>query len=144
MVEAEPQIQTVAVEGKIRQIVTVEEELQTFFHCLQAEQARGPVRQYMHALTSGDEDHEQLAKILTRLGNAKAELHLRISVVNVGLVGNLQDGFQVAWRTLERTNTLLRHGLGVTLALVERLSNRELETVGMGLASLPPRRKPND
>lgn len=99
--------------------MTVEEELQTFFHCLQSEQARGPVRQYMYALTSGDEDHEQLAQILTRLGNARAELHLRISVVNVGLVGNLQDDFQVAWRTLERTNTLLRHGLGVTLALAK-------------------------
>lgn len=131
MVKAEPQIQTVEVEDRIKQIVIVEEELQAFCHRLQTQQARGSVHKYIHALKTGDEDDKELSQILTRLGCARSELHLRISIVNVGLVGNLQDGFQVAWRTLEGTNELLRQGLGVTLVLAERLSGREVKVLGV-------------
>jgi len=79
----------------------------------------------------GDEDDKELAQILANLGHARSELYLRNSLVNVGLVGNLQDGFQVAMRTLERTNALLRQGLGVTVTLAERRRNRELEAPGV-------------
>lgn len=142
MVEAEPRIQTAEIEDQIKYIVKVEQELQAFCDRLQAQQAKGTVHKYAHALKSGDEDDKELADILTKLQNARSELHLRISVINVGLVGNLQDGFQVARSTLQTTNALLRQGLGVTLALAERLSNRELETLGKSLEPLTPGKRP--
>lgn len=142
MVEAEPRIQTAEIEDQIEHIVTVEQELEAFCHHLQAQQAKGTVHKYTHALKSGDEDDKKVAEILTKLQHARSELHLRISVINVGLVGNLQDGFQVARSTLQTTNALLRQGLGVTLVLAERLSNRELETSGKSLEPLTPRKRP--
>lgn len=142
MVEAEPRIQTVEIEDQIKHIVEVEQELQALCHRLQAQQAKGTVHKYTHALKSGDEDDKKLAEILTKLQNARSELHLRISVINVGLVGNLQDGFQVARSTLQTTNALLRKGVGVTLVLAERLSNRDLETSGKPLEPLTTRKRP--
>ena len=56
------------------------------------EKRKRPAVQVMHALESDDGEDGELQRILDRLDTARGEL-LRISVGQVGLVGNLQDGF---------------------------------------------------
>ncbi|KUJ16933.1 uncharacterized protein LY89DRAFT_782172 [Mollisia scopiformis] len=100
--------------------------MEAFFDKLQAEQKKSGVRQFAHALKSGDKEDQELAGIVSRLSNARQELSLRVSVVNVGLTGNVNDGFQVAQQVLIETNENVRKVLGIQLMLAERLQERQL------------------
>lgn len=87
--------------------------------------------QFFHALKSGDKDDNELQGILNQLDRARNELSLRISVAQVGLLGNLQDGFQVAFGVLEQTNTRVHQVLGINLALMDLVKDQALQQTGM-------------
>ncbi|KAM0323508.1 hypothetical protein ACHAQA_008788 [Verticillium albo-atrum] len=75
-------------------------------------------------LAIGDEEEAQLEAILKRLDQATDSLQLQISVVQVGLLGNLQEGFCVAFPLLERTNNKVQQLLGFNLALMKLVESR--------------------
>ncbi|KAH8747740.1 hypothetical protein F5883DRAFT_436983, partial [Diaporthe sp. PMI_573] len=76
----------------------------------------------------GDKDDKQLEDTVRRLDRARDQLVLRISVAQVGLVGNLKDGFSVAYGVLLDTNRKVREVLGINLVLAERLEGSLQQT----------------
>ncbi|KAK3934360.1 hypothetical protein QBC46DRAFT_427678 [Diplogelasinospora grovesii] len=102
-------------------IAGVTKELQSFFDRLTTERRERRSVQFVHALKSGDKDDKELQGILDRLDRARNELVLRISVAQVGLVGDLQGGFRVAFGVLAKTNEKVKQALGINLVLMDRL-----------------------
>jgi len=80
---------------------------------------RKAISHFFHALKSGDKDDRELEGILKRLDRSRDELVRRISVAQVGLVGNLKDGFRVAFDVLMETNKKVKEVLGTNLVLVD-------------------------
>ncbi|KAL9573930.1 hypothetical protein ACKAV7_001922 [Fusarium commune] len=130
LVREEERLQTARVELQVKAITDVATELRSFLDNLAARQREKAVPQFFHALKSGDKDDKKLQGILDQLDRARNELGLRISVAQVGLLGNLQDGFRVAFRILEQTNTRVNKVLGINLALMDIVKNRALQQTG--------------
>jgi len=128
LVKEEERLQTAAVGQQVTDIIGAAETLKSFFDRLAAEQQRKAISQFFHALKSGDKDDRELEGILRRLDRARDELVLRISVAQVGLVGNLKDGFRVAFDVLMETNRKVNEVLGTNLVLVDRLKDRSSQT----------------
>lgn len=119
------------VEAQVAAITKIIEELQTFFDRLRRDQEKHKIRQFAHALNSGDRDDKELAGILTRLSGERQELIMGISVVHVGITGNLQDGFQVAQKVVMEINETVKNALGIQLLIAQRLQVRQLATAEM-------------
>ena len=100
------------------------EELRSFLDTLAVEQQKRSISQLIHALKSGDKEDKQLAGILDRLDRARGVLVLQISVAQVGVVGNLKDGFGVAFGVLMEVNRKVTEVLGVNLVLAKRLKDK--------------------
>ncbi|KAI1325821.1 hypothetical protein F5Y16DRAFT_254213 [Xylariaceae sp. FL0255] len=101
--------------------MVIGEELRSFFEKLARGQQRSRVAQFAHALKIGDKDERDLQEILGRLDRARDLLSMRIQTAQVGLEGNLQDGFRVAFDVLTETNNRVQQVLGINLALMDRL-----------------------
>lgn len=127
LVKEEERLQTPSVKQQVSVIIEVAQELKDFFERLRAERTKKVALRFIHALTSGDKDDKQLGEILNRLDGARDELILRISVTLVGLVGNLKDGFRVAYDVLIETNNKVTKILGRNLVLADRLKGRSLQ-----------------
>ncbi|KAF5256312.1 hypothetical protein FOXYS1_13215 [Fusarium oxysporum] len=130
LVREEEKLQTARVELQVKAITNIATELRSFLDNLAARQREKAVSQFFHALKSGDKDDKKLQGILDQLDRARNELRLRISVAQVGLLGNLQDGFRVAFGVLEQTNTRVNKVLGINLALMDIVKNRALQQTG--------------
>ncbi|KAK2667010.1 hypothetical protein RAB80_017431 [Fusarium oxysporum f. sp. vasinfectum] len=129
-VREEVRLQTARVELQVKAITDVATELRSFLDNLAARQREKAVSQFFHALKSGNKDDKKLQGILDQLDRARNELRLRISVAQVGLLGNLQDGFRVAFGVLEQTNTMVNKVLGINLALMDIVKNQTLQQTG--------------
>ncbi|KAK4182226.1 hypothetical protein QBC35DRAFT_510361 [Podospora australis] len=127
LVREEQALQTASVGLQVRGITDVAKELQSFLDALASEQQKRSIQQLMHTMKSGDLEDKQLVNILDRLDRARDLLVLQISVAQVGLMGNLKDGFRVAFAVLMDTNKKVNEVLGIKLVLAERLKNRELQ-----------------
>ncbi|KAM0292737.1 hypothetical protein ACHAPM_011747 [Fusarium culmorum] len=138
LVREEERLQTARVELQVKAITDVATELQSFLDSLAARQRDRAVSQFFHALKSGDKDDKRLQDILDQLDRARNELGLRISVAQVGLLGNLQDGFRVAFGVLEQTNTRVNKVLGINLALMDIVKNRALQQTGQTVDGTVP------
>ncbi|KAK3301806.1 uncharacterized protein B0T15DRAFT_578059 [Chaetomium strumarium] len=130
LVRDEKALQTAAVGQQVRAITEVAEELRSFLDALAAEQQKRSISQLIHSLKSGDKDDKQLAGILDRLDRGRNTLVLQISVAQVGVMGNLEEGFYVAVDILKDTNNKVNAVLGTNLVLAERLQNRGLQQTG--------------
>uniref|UniRef100_A0A8H7TTP1 Uncharacterized protein n=1 Tax=Bionectria ochroleuca TaxID=29856 RepID=A0A8H7TTP1_BIOOC len=130
LVREEKGLQTARVELQVKAITDVATELRLFLDNLATRQREKAVSQFFHALKSGDKDDKNLQGILDQLDRARNELGLRISVAQVGLLGNLQDGFRVAFGILELTNTRVNKVLGINLALMDIVKNQALQQTG--------------
>lgn len=129
-------LRTASVLQQVGVIVDVAEELKSYLGRLQANQQRKAVPKFVHALKSGDEDDKELEGVLNRLDRARDELNLRISVTQVGLVGNLKEGFRVAFDILMETNNKVKEILGRNLALADQLKGRSLQQIGIWFSGL--------
>lgn len=130
LVEEEEPLQTADVAQQVRVITSIAEEIKAWFDRLAIEQRKKPAARFMRALKSGDREDRELQKIFERLDRARGELILRISVAQVGLVGNLEDGFGVAFNVLTETNEKVKQVLGINLALMDRLRDRAPRQIG--------------
>ena len=130
LVREEEALQTAAVGQQVRGITEVAKELESFLGVLAAEQQKRSTSRLIHAIKSGDKEDKQLADILDRLDRARDLLVLQISVAQVGVIGNLKDGFRVAFGVLMETNKKVNEMLGINLVLAERLKNRVLQQTG--------------
>jgi hypothetical protein len=131
LVKEQERLQTASVGQQLQAIIEVAEELRDFFDKIKSEQQRKAIRQFFHALKSGDKDDTELAAIFDRLDRARLELVLRISMAQVGLIGNLQEGFCVAFGVLQETNTNVKQVLGRDLNLAVRVKDKQPVQAGM-------------
>ncbi|RYP20570.1 hypothetical protein DL765_002727 [Monosporascus sp. GIB2] len=129
-VEEKAALQTAAVEQQVAAITGVAAELKSLFGKLATDQQRRPMTQLARAVRFGDKDERELRGILDRLDRARDEFVLRASVAQVGLVGNLQDGFHVAFDVLQETNEKVKQVLDIHLALLVRLRDRASQQRG--------------
>lgn len=127
LVRDEKALQTASVEQHCVVIIGIADELKAYFDRLRAGQQRTTVRQFFSALKSGDKDETELAGILERLDRARNELVLRISVAQVGLMGDMNQGFRVAYDLLMDTNRKCKKILGTELQLATKLEGRQPE-----------------
>lgn len=127
LVKDEPSLQTASVTRQVSAIVEIGEELRAYFDELRQRQEKNSTRQLLHALKSGDGDDKQLSGILDRLDNARSELILCIDVAQVGLIGNLSDGFRVASRTLAEVNEKVKELSEKSMAPIELTKNCPVE-----------------
>lgn len=130
LVRQEPRLQTPAVVHQLEILNAIAEELNQFSMKLEKKSRKGSIRRFTSALKTQDADETELANISNRLANATAELGTRISVIHVGLTGNLEDGFRVMLKLLEDTNSKVFQVLGKNLTLVDRLRSRGFTIVG--------------
>jgi hypothetical protein len=130
LVRDEKALQTAAVGQQVRDITEVAGELRSFLDALAAEQQKRSIPQLIHSMKSGDKEDKQLAGILNRLDRARDLLVLQVSVAQVGVMGNLEEGFCVAFDMLMDTNKKVNAVLGTNLVLAERLQNRGLQQTG--------------
>ncbi|KAG7056418.1 AAA ATPase domain-containing protein [Colletotrichum scovillei] len=138
LVRQEPRLQTPAVVHQLEILNAIAEELNQFSMKLEKKSRKGSIRRFTSALKTQDADETELANISNRLANATAELGTRISVIHVGLTGNLEDGFRVMLKLLEDTNSKVFQVLGKNLTLVDRLRSRGFTIVGNGAILLGP------
>ncbi|KAI9775232.1 MAG: hypothetical protein M1839_001350 [Geoglossum umbratile] len=127
LVKEEERLQTASVGQQLQAIIEVADELKHFFDKIRAEQQRKAIRQFFHELKSGDKDDIELAKIFDRLDKARLELVLRISLAQVGLIGNLDDGFHVAFSVLQETNKNVKQILGRDLPLAVSVKEEQYQ-----------------
>jgi hypothetical protein len=125
LVKEEEKLQIASVGQQLQAIVKVAEELSGFFNKIKAEQERQAIRRFLHALKSGDKDDIELSAIFKRLDSARLELVLRISLAQVSLIGNLQDGFSVAIGVLQQTNVNVKQIIGRDLTLAARVKDKQ-------------------
>lgn len=130
LVKEQDRLQTASVGQQLQTIIEIAEELKAFFNKTKAGQQRTPIGQFFNAFKSGDKDSRELADIFDRLDRARLELVLRISMAQVGLVGNLQDGFRVVLSVLQETNTHVKQILGRDLNLAIRVKDRQSQQAG--------------
>ncbi|KAH7009598.1 hypothetical protein EDB80DRAFT_713561 [Ilyonectria destructans] len=126
LVQSEPRLKNTAVDEQVQQVVAMAEELRLFFDELETRQLKGAAFQTFHALKEGDKADKRLSDIMSRLSFARDELSLRISLVNVGITGNMHDGFRVAINVVMQINEKVTKALGMQLIMVETLKNRQL------------------
>jgi hypothetical protein len=131
LLKEQERLQTASVGQQLQAIVEVAEELKDFFDKIKSEQQRKAIRQFFHALKSGDKDDIELAEIFDRLDRARLELVLRISLAQVGLIGDLQDGFRVAFGVLQETNKNVKQVLGRDLDLAIRVKDKLPQQAGI-------------
>lgn len=124
LVKSEPALQTASVMSQVEAIIDVAEELRDLLETLRKRQEKSSGHQMMHALTIGDEEKKQITSIVGRVDSARAELTLRIIVAQVGLIGNLNDGFRVVSLTLAEVNNKVNSCLGTDLVLAEMTRGR--------------------
>lgn len=136
LVKEEAALQTAAVEQQVQVITDRAGELSRYFAKLANQQQRSPTSQFAHALKTGNNDDKELQKILERLDRARDLLAMRILVAQVGLVGNLQDGFRVAFGVLAETNEKVKQVLGTNLVLMDQLGPRAAQQRADGILRL--------
>ena len=125
LIKDQERLQTANVGQQVRATIEVTEDLRDLFDKIKSEQQRKAITQFFHALKSGDKDDKELAKIFDRLDRARLDLVLRISLAQVGLIGNLQDGFRVAFGVLQETNQNVKQVLGRDLDLAIRVKDMQ-------------------
>lgn len=131
LVREEPRLQTPSVVHQLGILNAIAEELAQLLKILEKKSRKGPVRSFFSTLKTQDADETELANISKRLANATAELGTRISVIHVGLTGNLEDGFRITLKLLGDINAKLFQVLGINFTLVDQLRERGFTIVGM-------------
>lgn len=85
---------------------------------------RHEIQQFSKSLISGDERDKRVKDILNRLAHARGELHLCITMIYIGLTGNLESGFRVARGQLQRINDTVQKLYGHQVLLAKLLEPR--------------------
>ena len=135
LLEEQERPQTASVGQQLQAIIERVEELRGFFDKIKSEQQRKAIPQFLHALKSRNSDDKELAGIFNRLDRARLELTLRISVAPVGLIGNLQEGFCVAFDVFQETNTKVKQVLGRDLNLAIRVKDKQYQQTSICFGS---------
>ncbi len=121
---SEAALKTPNVGATIAKLAAVGETLCS--HLAELASARGPIRDFVKQLLSGERDQEKLESIMGDLGNAKQDLGMYIQLANVGLTRAVDETVQVNTAAVDAMNKLLHEKLGsvYTLRITQLIEGR--------------------
>ncbi|EMT73691.1 hypothetical protein FOC4_g10002183 [Fusarium odoratissimum] len=112
LVREQPDLQVKIVGDEVARLKVTLEQLQEVHEKLQERAKKNKVKRYARAVLDHDRDSEGISDILRRIDLHQGFLTVRILVVNVGMAGNIRDGFQVACGTLTQVDQRVKAVLG--------------------------------
>ncbi|KAF7538843.1 hypothetical protein G7054_g2574 [Neopestalotiopsis clavispora] len=130
LVRETAELQTRNIEEYVQRIVQVLGALKAIFDQIEDVQRKSGMRQFIHAIKSGEDVEKDLVQTMTLLSSTREELIVRISLVHVGLSGNLNDGFRIASNVIVETNENVKRVLGTQLAIAQWLQAHSQERRG--------------
>ncbi|KAH8690407.1 hypothetical protein GQ44DRAFT_221247 [Phaeosphaeriaceae sp. PMI808] len=130
LVEQE-ELQTSAVVEQAAVVHGLAQELESHLAQMAGWENKNSVRKYAHAMTSGKKDEKTLAGVLDRLDRTRNELVARILLAQVGLTGNLRDGFAAALPVVRRIDRNVQGILGSRMLIATHLGDRQDSSDGM-------------
>jgi hypothetical protein len=125
LVQQEKELQTSGVVEQVATVHSLAQELEAFLEQMTGWRSKNSARQYAHAIFSGKKDEKSLAGVLDRLDRAKNELVARILLAQVGLTGNLHDGFAATLPVVRRIDQNVQSILGSRLLIATQLEDRQ-------------------
>ncbi|EXA32312.1 hypothetical protein NW761_012574 [Fusarium oxysporum] len=132
LVREQPDLQVKIVGDEVARLKVTLEQLQEVHEKLQERAKENKVKRYARAVLDHDRDSEGISDILRRIDLHQGFLTVRILVVNVGMAGNIRDGFQVACGTLTQVDQRVKAVLGEGLRIRRVLEDRSLLPAGEG------------
>ncbi|EXK36734.1 hypothetical protein FOXG_08880 [Fusarium oxysporum f. sp. lycopersici 4287] len=130
LVREQPDLQVKIVGDEVARLKVTLEQLQEVHEKLQERAKKNKVKRYARAVLDHDRDSEGISDILRRIDLHQGFLTVRILVVNVGMAGNIRDGFQVACGTLTQVDQRVKAVLGEGLRIRRVLQDRSLLPAG--------------
>jgi hypothetical protein len=138
LVEDEPRLQTRGVEEALNDLIAKEKELQIFFDQVVQNQSKHKSTKFLHVLKDNDKDDKELQSLMSDISGARETLSLRIQEIHVGLTGNQNDGFQVAYDVLMRVDANVKKVLGSGLRIARALEGRPIPQPAGKLTHIRP------
>ncbi|EWZ79942.1 hypothetical protein FOCG_10320 [Fusarium oxysporum f. sp. radicis-lycopersici 26381] len=130
LVREQPDLQVKIVGDEVARLKVTLEQLQEVHEKMQERAKKNKVKRYARAVLDHDRDSEGISDILRRIDLHQGFLTVRILVVNVGMAGNIRDGFQVACDTLTQVDQRVKAVLGEGLRIRRVLQDRSLLPAG--------------
>ncbi|KAL7762828.1 hypothetical protein ACKLNR_006186 [Fusarium oxysporum f. sp. zingiberi] len=130
LVREQPDLQVKIVGDEVARLKVTLEQLQEVHEKLQERAKKNKVKRYARAVLDHDRDSEGISDILRRIDLHQGFLTVRILVVNVGMAGNIRDGFQVSCGTLTQVDQRVKAVLGEGLRIRRVLEDRSLLPAG--------------
>ena len=136
LVEAEKELQTAEIGEQLRRVEEISRELHDFLESMGRSQEKSKVHKYLRAIGTGEQNAQELRRILDRWAGARADLSLRIQLAQVGLTRSLHDGVVAVVPTIQRIDQSLQRLLDMRLAFAVQLEPMLASQRGMCLTHL--------
>ena len=120
LVEAEKDLQTAEIGEQLKCVEAILQELYDFLGSMRSSEERSKIKKYLHAIGTGEQNAQELRRILDRWTRATATLSTRIQLTYVGLARSRHNEVVAVVPTVQRINQGLQ-ALNMRLALAERL-----------------------
>ena len=115
LVKAEKELQTPEIGAQLTCVEVKSRELCDFLESMRRSQEKSKVMKYLRAVGMGEQDAEELRRILDRWARAKVDLSLRIQLAHVGISRSLRDGVVAVVSTIPRIDQSLQELLDMRL-----------------------------
>ena len=125
LVEAEKELQTAEIGEQLVRVEEISRELHDFLESLGRSQEKSKVQKYLRAIGTGEQNAQELRRILDRWAGARADLSLRIQLAQVGLSRSLHGGVVAVVPTIQRIDQSLQRLLNKRLTFAVQLEQLE-------------------
>jgi hypothetical protein len=131
IIDDEKDLQTLSVAAELARLRKVQCKLVKLLEELDPTR-RGAAQEFARQLTKGSSDEKKLGEIMNELGQVKAMLLLRIQVVNVGVMRDMEKRLVANTEVIKRVDQFLREevdgcpGLRIARLLKGRLPSSEV------------------
>ena len=124
LVKAEKELQTAEIGEQLIRVTAISRELYDFLESMCSSQEKSKVIRYLHAIGTGEQNAQELRRILDRWARARADLSLRIQLAQVGLARSTHDGVDevvAVVPTIQRIDQSLQEFLDMRLTSAVQL-----------------------
>jgi vacuolar-type H+-ATPase subunit I/STV1 len=111
IIDDEEDLRTASVAAELVRLKEVQSNLAKLLEELDPKR-KGAARQFVRQLTKGSSDENRLSRVMIELSQVKTMLLLRIQVVNVGVMQNMEKRLVANTEVIERIDQYLREEVG--------------------------------
>ena len=120
LVEAEKDLQTAEIGEQLIRVKAISQELNDFLESMRSSEKKSKVKKYLHAIGTGEQNAQELRRILDRWTGARADLSLRIQLAHVGLSRSRHNEVVAVVPTVQRIDQSLQE-LDMRLTFADQL-----------------------